>query len=102
MKMKCVKRYIALLIVVGFLLIANVILTSLLLSNLTVECQYPAKTKSLPCESVPLNWAVNNPDCANSLLLAMNVTNVKFQPKNLTNEMLEKAIAQLQNRSYSD
>ena len=36
--------------------------------------------KSLPCESVPLRWAVDNYGCANSLLFAMNVTNVKFNP----------------------
>ena len=92
------KRYTVLLITAGILLAVNVILTSLLLSRPTVECQCPAKQKSLLCESVPIGWAVDNHDCANSLLLAMNVTNVKFHPKNSTNALLEKAIARLQNR----
>ena len=96
------KIYRVLLITAGIFLAVNVILTSLQLSRPRVECQYPAKQKSLPCESVPLDWAVNYPDCANGLLLAMNVTNVKFQPKNSTNTLLEKAMAQLQNRSYRD
>ena len=93
------QRYRILVITAGILLVVNVILTSMLLSRLAVECQRPVKSKPLPCESVPISWAVTHYDCANSLLLAMNVTNVKFQPKNSTNAMLEKAVAQLQNRS---
>jgi hypothetical protein len=93
--------YNILWITAGFLLIVNVILTSLLLMKPTVECQCSAK-KSLPCESVPVRWAVDNYDCANSLLLSMNVTNVKFSPKNSTNALLEQAIARLKDRSYSD
>lgn len=42
--------------------------------------------RSLPCESVPLGWAVENYDCANSLLWAMNVTNVKYLPPANTSE----------------
>ena len=48
-----------------------------LLEQSLVKCQ---PHKSLPCESVPLRWAVDNYGCANSLLLSMNVTNVKFNP----------------------
>ena len=96
------KRHSVLLIATGVLLVVNVILTSLLITKPAVECQYPVKQKSLPCESVPIAWAVDNYDCANSLLLAMNVTNVKFRPKNSTNTLLEQAIARLKNRSYSD
>jgi hypothetical protein len=80
MKIKCIKGNIALLAVIVVLLTANLIMTSLLFSKLKVQNQCPVKQKSLPCESVPLNWAVNNYQCANSLLLAMNVTNVKFHP----------------------
>ena len=102
MKIKCIKGHMLLLIVAMILLIANVILTSLLLSKPTVEYICSAKTKSLPCESMPLNWAVNNPECANSLLLAMNVTNVNFQARNSTKAMIEKVRAKLQNSSYID
>ena len=90
------KLHSVLLIAAGLLLAVNVILTSLLITKPAVECQYPVKQKSLPCESVPIGWAVTHSGCANSLLLAMNVTNVKFHPKNSTNAMLEKAIAQLE------
>ena len=96
------KLHNILLMAAGLLLAVNVILTLLLVTKSAVECQYPVKQKSLPCESVPIAWAVDNYDCANSLLLAMNVTNVKFRPKNSTNALLEQAIARLQNRTYTD
>lgn len=80
MKTKYIKGYMVLMTVAGVLLIVNMILISMLLAKPAIECQCPVKSKTLPCESVPLNWAVNHADCANSLLLAMNVTNVKFNP----------------------
>ena len=95
------KLHNILLIAAGLLLAVNVILTLLLVTRPAIECQCSIK-KSLPCESVPISWAVTHYDCANSLLLAMNVTNVKFRPKNLTNELLGQAITRLRNRSYSD
>lgn len=95
------KLYGVLLITAGLLLIINVFLTSLLVTRPAIECQRSSK-KSLPCESVPINWAVTHYDCANSLLLAMNVTNVKFRAKNSTNTLLEQAIARSKNRSYNN
>ncbi len=83
------KKYMLLLMVAGVLLVVNVILTSLLLSRPMIECQSPVKSKSIPCESVPLNWAVNNVDCTNSLLRAMNVTNVNFLPRGTTESRRE-------------
>ena len=83
------KKYMLLLMVAGVLLVVNVILTSLLLSRPMIECQSPVKSKSIPCESVPLNWSVNNVDCTNSLLRAMNVTNVNFLPRGTTESRRE-------------
>lgn len=57
--------------------------------------------KLLACESVPISWAVDNYDCANKLLEAMNVANVKILPKNSTNTMIERVRARLRNNSYS-
>jgi len=83
------KKYMLLLIIAGILLVINVILTSLLLTRPVIECQSLVKTKSIPCESVPLKWAVNNVDCANSLLRAMNVTNVNFLPRGTTESRMK-------------
>lgn len=97
MKTIFIKGYMVLMTIAGILLIGNMILTSMLLAKPAIECQSPVKPKTLPCESVPLDWAVNHPDCANSLLLAMNVTNVKFRDRKLTNAMIERVRTQLQN-----
>ena len=95
------KLHNILLMAAGLLLAVNVILTSLLVAKPIVECQCSAK-KSLPCESVPIAWAVDNYDCANSLLLAMNVTNVKFRAKNSTNTLVERIRTHLENNSYTN
>jgi hypothetical protein len=80
--MKRLKKYILVIavVVVAAALIINIGLQLKvigLLEQSVVKCQ---PHKSLPCESVPLWWAVDNYGCANSLLLSMNVTNVKFYP----------------------
>lgn len=102
MKIKSIKGNIVLLIVIVVFLTTNLVMTSISLSRPMVQTQCPVRQKTLPCESVPLDWAVNNPDCANRLFLAMNVTNVKFQAKNSTSALVEKVRVQLQNSSYRD
>lgn len=84
------------------LLITNLVMSFSLNEKLSDICDVGKSQKSQLCEAVPITWAVKNYDCANSLLLAMNVTNVKFQLKNSTNELLQKGIARFKNRSYSD
>ena len=95
------KKYMILLVAVGILLMVNVILTSLILSRPIGQVQCPAKSRSLPCEAMPIKFALDSPDCANKLLEAMNITNVKILPKNSTNTMIERVRARLQNNSYS-
>jgi hypothetical protein len=80
--MKRMKKYIFVIavVVVAAALMIDISLQLKAISLLErglMQCQPP---KSVPCESVPLRWAVDNYGCANSLLLAMNVTNVKFNP----------------------
>ena len=36
--------------------------------------------RSLPCESIPVRFVLDDPVCADKLLLAMNVTNVRVSP----------------------
>ena len=47
---------------------------------LTLRCS-PAEqvTVALPCQAVPFSFVVEHPDCVDSLLKAMNVTNVHVQ-----------------------
>ncbi len=75
--------------------ILGILLVIMLIWNLSLNWQIrdgvrgikgcSKQVKSLPCESVPVSWAVTNYECANSLLLAMNVTNVKFNPPGTAN-----------------
>ena len=93
------KLHDILLIGTAFLLAVNVILTCLLFSKLTIECQCSAK-KSLSCEAMPMKFAFDYPDCANKLLEAMNVTNVKVLSLNSTNAITRKTQEQSRNHSF--
>ena len=99
METKSVKVNMILLVVIAVLLTANLVITSIILSRSTGKVLCPAKSKSLPCEAMPIKFALDNPDCANKLLRAMNVTNVKVLPRNSTNLLIQKARAQFQNYS---
>ncbi len=83
-----------LFIAAGLLLAVNVVLTSLIVTKPAIECQC-AEKKSFPCESVPIRWAVRHYDCANSLLLAMNVTNVKFNPPGTVDALIRNRTASI-------
>lgn len=79
------------------LLAVNFYMSFQIKSNLEQIQELVAKPKkSLPCESVPISWAVTNYDCANSLLFAMNVTNVKFNPPGTTNKLVYDRVQKLQ------
>ena len=77
------------ILIVIVLLAANLIVSSLLLSRPIAQNQCPEKSRSLLCEAMPIKFALDNPDCANKLLMAMNVTNVKVLPQNSTNMLVQ-------------
>ena len=70
-----------------FLLAANLYMSIQLQSKMNQIQKNLMPKKSLPCESVPIRWAVTNYACANSLLLAMNVTNVKFNQPSTAHQL---------------
>ena len=72
------KATLVVYMMVVFLLAANLYMSFQMQSQLNDMQLAVTPKKSLPCESIPLGWAVTHHDCANSLLWAMNVTNVKF------------------------
>ena len=89
-------KIVAFVVVILFLA-ANLYMSFQLQSKLEHIQQIVAKPKkSLPCESVPISWAVTHYECANSLLWAMNVTNVKFNPPGTTNDLVYNKAKQLQ------
>ena len=97
MKIKSMKLSLTVVLLIVILLIANLVVSVWIVYEIGKSCQYSAKTKSLPCESMPIKFALENPDCANKLLDVMNVTNVKILPKNSTNMLIQKVRAQLHN-----
>jgi len=90
------KTQIVVYVVVILLLTANLYISFQMQTKLDHIEELTAKhKKSLPCESVPISWAVTHYDCANSLLLAMNVTNVKFEPPGTIHPLLYNRTRQL-------
>ena len=83
--MKKVKTLAYIFVIV--ILAVNVYMSFQIYNKMSEIKSIATPKKSLPCESVPLDWAVTNYSCANSLLLAMNVTNVKFQPPGTANQL---------------
>ena len=43
-------------------------------------CPVPTLPPSLPCAAIPLTFIEQEPRCANELLVAMNVTNLRIAP----------------------
>ena len=68
------------IVIIALLLALNAYMTFRIEDMLDQYQNETRNKKSLPCESVPIEWAINHYECANSLLLAMNVTNLKFKP----------------------
>jgi len=63
------------------LLLANLVMTVKLSNEIKELAPDIRQRRSLPCESMPVRFAMDNPDCANRLLEAMNVTNVRILPR---------------------
>jgi len=69
----------------GFVLI--VILLALILTGLVADIVITIKAipstparPSLPCAAIPTRYVMEYPECADKLLQAMNVTNVRIRP----------------------
>jgi len=71
---------LALLVLIAVLLVANLCVTGMILKQ--GRPVLPAVTRSLPCEAVPVRFVLDEPECADKLLRAMNVTNVRVVARN--------------------
>ena len=90
---------IVLLICVLGLVLVNLLIAMKLASKIDQIQSCPQKRKSLPCEAIPIKFAVQEPQCANKLLRAMNVTNVNFLPDRVLNQLLNRTSFHLRNLS---
>ncbi len=71
--------------------VVYVIVILLLAANLYMGFRIRNELAQIQKSAVPLNWAVVNYDCANSILRAMNVTNVKFEPPGTANQLRDNS-----------
>ena len=71
MKDKKVKWVVILLVVVLIVIVADI----------AVRLSVPAKpTQPSRCLVIPMNFAMENPDCMNELLKTANLTNIRIVP----------------------
>ena len=82
--MKCRNRnnwQLVLLICVAAIVTANLAITLKLTVDLD-KIQSPPQQRAspLPCEAIPMRFALAEPDCANKLLRAMNATSIHILP----------------------
>lgn len=79
---------LVLLICILAIVIPNGVITLKLAADMDkVQSAQPQRARGLPCEAIPIRFALDEPDCANKLLRAMNVTNVNFLPRQSTESM---------------
>ena len=98
MRKKPVWRVVLLVCILG-LILANLLMAMRLTSKIDQVQSCPQKRKSLPCEAIPIKFAMEEPQCANKLLRAMNITNVNFLPDVALNQLLNRTSFHLRNLS---
>ena len=67
------------------LLITNVLVTLRLSVDLREHQLHSQRSQSLPCSAIPTQFVIKEPLCADQLLRAMNVTNVRILPSAMSN-----------------
>ncbi len=70
---------VILLVLITTLLVANLVVTGFLLKQ--SKAFSTGARRSLPCEAVPVRFVLDEPECADKLLRAMNVTRVRVLPR---------------------
>ncbi len=98
---KPVWRVVLLVCVLGLVLI-NLLITMRFASKIDQVQSCSQKRKSLPCEAIPIKFAIEEPQCANRLLRAMNITNVNFSPRWASNQLSNRTSFHLRNLSEED
>ena len=84
------------LVVVLYLLtgvtVASTYLTLELNSRLDAIVEAPAFRSRLPCAAIPTRLVLDHPECAQRLLEAMNVTNVRIEPRGSGRSKLDEGL----------
>ena len=69
------------LTVMAISLILNTLLLTWVSMQITELRESHDKTSDLPCPAIPTRFVLDDPECADKLLRAMNVTNVRILPR---------------------
>ena len=83
MKNKAPRWIVLLLLLVLSSLVANIVMTVKLFSKVD-DVAVCLNKKALPCAAIPTRYILQEPECADKLLKAMNVTNVHILSWNAT------------------
>ena len=70
-----------LLIIMVILLVANLLIAMALLYRMNKHIPAPSDSSPDACLVLPRQFIYQHPDCANTLLEFMNITNVKIYPR---------------------
>lgn len=79
---RCSPRLLVGLALLSLLVLGNLLLTARLFAHIERTCLHADQKRSLPCSAIPTRFVLDDPECADKLLRAMNVTNVRVLPKN--------------------
>ena len=90
---------VVLLVCILGLVLADLLIAMRLAPKIDQIQSCSQKRKSLPCEAIPIKFTMEEPQCANKLLRAMNVTNVNFLPEGALNQLLNRTSFHLRNLS---
>jgi len=84
------------------LLVTNILLTMKFTQSLErlKSCQNPQE--SLPCQAVPVSFVMDEPECTDKLLRAMNVSNVHILSAESLDSLISKATFRSQYLSRED
>lgn len=84
------------------LLVTNVLVIAKLALGLERLESCQNQRESLPCQAVPIGFLMDEPECTDKLLRAMNVSNVHILPVEALDSLISKAIFRSQNVSQED
>ena len=91
-KGKCSWRT-ACIVCVLVIAIVDLLMTTQISSDIRELRSLPQKRQSLPCGAIPTRFIMDAPECANTLLRLMNVSNVQIRPVG-SNDSLQGEIAE--------
>lgn len=78
------RRLTVVLILVCLLMVANLLVAIQLLAHARQATSQAMPQNALPCPAIPTRFVLDDPQCADKLLRAMNVTDVRVLSKNHT------------------